>query len=41
MGKADNREEIIEVVLAHMAAKPLPTAVEITERVKRKYWIQS
>lgn len=39
MDNTDNRKEIINIALEHIAAKSNPTAVQITERIKRKYWI--
>lgn len=31
--------ELVNAMVARIAAKSNPTAVEITERIKRKYWI--
>ena len=39
MGNDENRKRIIDAALWEIAHKSNPTAVEITERVKRKYWI--
>ena len=35
----DSRNEIIETILAEIAAKSKPTAVSVNEKIKRKYWM--